>query len=159
MSMPYWRSRACSIQAARRRLTTVLPEYWPEESPAKRAASRCPKKPVCMRREIVYLIGPSLNTNGGIGYAVATYFKSSLVRQYRLIHISTHREGNRLTKAWAFAKGVTRFLFLKLTRGGRLVHLHSGYGPSFVRKTAFFLISKHMGCRVVFQFHGGDFEK
>jgi glycosyltransferase involved in cell wall biosynthesis len=112
-----------------------------------------------MRREIVYLVGPSLRTNGGIGYAVALYFKSPLADQYELIHISTHREGNRLAKAWEFVKGLARFGFLKLTRGGRLVHIHAAYGPSFVRKLIFFIASKCLGCRIIYQIHAGYFDR
>src|SRR5881296_1921161 len=112
-----------------------------------------------MRPEIVYLVGPSLRTNGGIGYAIAQYLKSPLSRQYRLIHISTHREGNRLIKSWEFAKGLARFLFLRTTQGGRLVHIHAAYGPSFLRKLIMFSVSKCLGCRVIFQIHAGHFDR
>lgn len=112
-----------------------------------------------MKKEIVYLVGPSLRTNGGIGYAVAHYFKSSLASEYELIHISTHCEGNRFAKAWEFAKGFGRFIALRLTRGGRLVHIHAAYGPSFVRKFIFFAASKALGCRVIYQIHAGYFDR
>ena len=114
---------------------------------------------VSMAREIIYLVGPSLETHGGIGYAIGTYCNSPLASQYRLIHISTHCEGNRLTKAWAFAKGMVRFLFLKLTLGGRLVHLHSGYGASLLRKLMFNVVARSAGCHTIFHIHGGDFDK
>ena len=110
-----------------------------------------------MKREIVYLIGPSTETRGGIGYVIGTYLKSSLADHFELIHIVTQREGGALTKAVTFAKAVAKFVFLGLSRGGKLVHIHSSTGPSLFRKVFFFFVSRCMGFRVIFQFHSGHF--
>ena len=107
--------------------------------------------------QTVYLIGPSTDTQGGIGYVIGRYFDSDLRRQFRLIHIITQRDGSSLIKAWTFAKALFSFVFLKLKRGGRLVHIHSSSGPSFWRKSILLMIAKCMGCKVIFQIHSGAF--
>src|SRR5207249_12106205 len=91
--------------------------------------------------EIVYLVGPSRETNGGIGYVIGTLLSSNLGKQYRLVHIVTHRDGNRLTKAWCFIKGLLKFMFWRATEDGTLVHVNSGYGPSLSRKWMVLFIS------------------
>lgn len=110
-----------------------------------------------MKREIVYLIGPSTETRGGIGYVIGTHLKSSLADRFELIHIVTQREGGALTKALTYAKAITNFVFLRLSRGGKLAHIHSSTGPSLFRKVFLFFVSRCMGCRVIFQFHSGHF--
>jgi len=110
-----------------------------------------------MKREIVYLIGPSTETRGGIGYVIGTYLNSSLAARFELFHIVTQREGGAFTKSVTFAKALCRFAFLGMSRGGRLVHIHSSVGTSFLRKVCFFFIARCMGLPVIFQFHSGHF--
>src|SRR5437867_1437206 len=110
-----------------------------------------------MKRDIVYLIGPSTETRGGIGYVIRTHLKSSLADRFELILIVTQRDGGALTNALTYAKAVFKFVFLRLTRGGNLVHIHSSTGPSLFRKVFLFCVSRCMGCRVIFQIHSGHF--
>jgi glycosyltransferase involved in cell wall biosynthesis len=108
-------------------------------------------------KDIVYLVGTSTTTRGGIGYVIGAHLNSDLKRQFRLIHIITHQDGGPLLKAATYAGCLLKFLLLRLTLGGKLVHLHSSNGPSFLRKCLFFFLSKGTGCRVVFQIHSGGF--
>ena len=112
-----------------------------------------------MNRDIVYLIGPSTETRGGIGYVIGTHLKSALSDSHELIHIVTQRDGGALIKAVTYAKAVFRFFLLRLTRGRGLVHIHSSIGPSFYRKAVLFYLCRWTGCPVIFQFHSGHFLK
>jgi len=107
--------------------------------------------------QIVYLVGTSTGTRGGIGYVIGASLASELKHQFRLVHIVTHRDGTALQKVWVYAKSVVQFVFFKMLHGGKLVHIHSSSGPSFLRKALFFLLSKALGCRVIFQIHSGGF--
>jgi glycosyltransferase involved in cell wall biosynthesis len=110
-----------------------------------------------MKRDIVYLIGPSAETRGGIGYVIGTHLKSALADSHELIHIVTQRDGGPLIKAVTYAKALLRFALLRLFRGRGLVHIHSSIGPSFYRKVVLFYLCRWMGCPVIFQFHSGHF--
>jgi glycosyltransferase involved in cell wall biosynthesis len=106
---------------------------------------------------IVYLVGTSTHTHGGIGHVIAAQLASRLKDRFNLIHIVTHQDGSSWQKAWVFAKGLMQFLLLKTVHGGKLVHIHSSGGPSFLRKAVFFLLSKVLGCHVILQIHSGGF--
>lgn len=107
--------------------------------------------------QIVYLVGTSTTTRGGIGYVIGAYLSSELSSRFRLRHVVTHRDGSGPLKAWTYAKALMRFMVLRLTCGRGLVHIHSSSGPSFLRKALFLLIGKAFGCRVIFQIHSGGF--
>src|SRR5438045_9676612 len=87
-----------------------------------------------MKRGIVYIIGPSTRTRGGIGYVIGTHSKSGLSDSHELIHIVTQQDGGALIKALLYAQALFRFAFLRLTRGRGLVHIHSSIGSSFYLK-------------------------
>lgn len=108
-------------------------------------------------KHIVYLVGTSTATRGGIGYVIGAYLNSDLQNQFRLVHVVTHRDGSCLLKIWTYAKALVRFVFLRLTLGGRLVHIHSSDGFSFWRKALLLFLGKGLGCRVIFQIHSGEF--
>ena len=110
-----------------------------------------------MSSEIVYLIGTSTTTRGGIGYVIAAHLGSSLKDRFQLIHFPTHRDGSAWVKAATYARAFVGFLACKLRRGGRVVHLHSSSGPSFLRKLTFFLAARLLGCRTIFHLHSGGF--
>ena len=109
------------------------------------------------RKQIIYLVGTSTATRGGIGYVIGAYLSSELSSQFRLIHVVTHRDGSSLQKAWTYVKALMRFILLRVTCGSGLVHIHSSSGPSFLRKALFFLLGMGLGCRVIFQIHSGGF--
>ena len=50
---------------------------------------------IVSKRPVIYLVGNSRKTRGGIGYVIKSCLEAPfLQKKYRFIHISTHSDGN-----------------------------------------------------------------
>jgi glycosyltransferase involved in cell wall biosynthesis len=112
---------------------------------------------VIKSRDTVYLIGPSTETRGGIGYVISDYLKCSLNTEFSLFHIVTHRDGNKVTKLWTYVTALLRFTLVSVLQGRGIAHIHSSSGASFLRKCGIALISRCFRHRVIFHIHSGNF--
>ena len=112
-----------------------------------------------MRIPHIVMVGPSLDSAGGIASVVAVYKGGGLFERCNVLYIPSYKDGNLGTKLATALKGVCLFLSLVLRRRVSLVHVHSASRSSFVRKSVFILIALLARIKVVFQLHGGEFAK
>lgn len=102
-------------------------------------------------------VSTSPATRGGVASAVRSIRTTSLWDDWRIQHISTHRDGSHLARVGAFARGATRFGWVLLTDRPDVVHLHTASYGSFVRKSLLAGLCRRAGVPFVLQVHGGAF--
>lgn len=104
----------------------------------------------------VIMLGPSLDSMGGVASVAATLLGSRLAEDCELRYIGTVSEGSKLHKAAVFARSWLRFS--KLVGGCDIVHVHLALGNSFPRKLQFIKLAKRAGKKIVIHMHEGQFD-
>ncbi|MBP5387236.1 MAG: glycosyltransferase family 4 protein [Prevotella sp.] len=103
----------------------------------------------------VLSMGPDcVAPKGGIGMVLNTY--SGIYEEFKFI--STHREGNVLTKIWVFTKAICLLIPHLCGKEVEVVHIHGASKGSFVRKSILIMLSKAFGKKVIYHIHGGGFK-
>jgi glycosyltransferase involved in cell wall biosynthesis len=107
----------------------------------------------------IVLLGPSLDTVGGVSTHVRILFASELAQDYELLHFQVGSEGRRetvLQKFMRFAFGPVHLALLLLRTGAEVVHLNTSLQPkAYWRDLVYSIVAKLLGRRVVSQIHGG----
>lgn len=116
----------------------------------------------------VVVIGPSPGQPDGLATFIGILLTApSLRRDYELIHLDTTR-GKRgagvasrlnLINLGYFARQVAGFIGLALRRRPRVVHLPVTSYWAFWKDSAFIVLSRLLGMRVVAHLHGGMFDR
>lgn len=106
-----------------------------------------------VRRPRVIMLGPSLNSKGGIATVVNGYIGAGIGDICNFEYIETTKPGNAVAKALAGIRAYVRFR--KYLPGCDIVHLHIGAGISPARKAVFAMDAKAAGKSIVFHEHRG----
>jgi len=105
----------------------------------------------------ILMIGPGRDVKGGIPSVVNIYFKSDLLKDYNIIYISSHIDGNKFVKLIQFIKALFLFCRYMPVKDIKIVHIHSASRASFYRKSIFLILSKLCRKNVIFHIHGAEF--
>lgn len=112
-----------------------------------------------MKNHRVVLLGPSRDAVSGVSTHLNQLFESSLVDDYRLLHFQVGSEGRKETRGRRMLRIVGDPLALTLLlRRERpdIVHVNTSLEPrSYWRDIVYVMVAKLMGCKVVYQVHGG----
>ena len=107
----------------------------------------------------VLMLGTAPEGRGGVAALVAVLRSGGLFDAAQVRYVSTHREGSRLAKLDAAARGFWQAAAACL--GGRpaIVHAHAASHASFARKSLLLWLARAAGCQTIFHLHGGGFRQ
>jgi glycosyltransferase involved in cell wall biosynthesis len=97
------------------------------------------------------------SARGGIATFVTTIEETALWTEWNVRLISTHNNGNALSRSLRFAVSLSRFTIELLIHRPDVVHLNTAAYGSFVRKSILGWLSKSLRIPVVLHMHGADF--
>lgn len=109
---------------------------------------------MCKSEIRVLMLGPSLDSHGGIASVVNSYFASDLENQVKLTYIPTVSEGTRAHKLLCALRAFKAFQ--KTISRHNIVHIHISDGMSFYRKSMFVRFANAAGVPVVLHSHDGS---
>ncbi len=110
-----------------------------------------------MSRNRVYMVGPSLHTQGGISSVLAIY-KNQLTSLADMAFIPSYSGKNRLFDLYYFCTAFARILFICLLEEDPVFHIHTSTGGSYIRKSILTRLCKLFGKKVLLHLHGADFD-
>lgn len=99
------------------------------------------------------------DVQGGIAAVIERYYGSRLEDDYEMIYVEGYRDGGKLAKLVQFLKGYIRYTTVLYREEPDLIHIHSSFGPSFVRKSFYVNKAYRMGIPVINHIHGADFDE
>lgn len=105
----------------------------------------------------VLMIGPSLNSRGGMATVEKQYFEAGIEARCDVQFISSYDDGGKVKKVWIALSGFLRFL-VKLSSCD-IVHVHMASYASFDRKRVFLRTAHRAGKKTIIHLHGGRFEE
>jgi len=109
----------------------------------------------------ILMVGTAPEGRGGVAALVAVLRAGGLFEQASVRYVSTHREGNFLTKLGAAAGGFVQTLASLVCSWHRpaIVHAHAASHASFARKSLLLWLARCAGCQTIFHLHGGGFRQ
>lgn len=107
----------------------------------------------------IAMLGTAYDTKGGISSVVNVYREAGLFERWPIEYIATHRDGSKLQKILQAAKAVGRLSWLIVSRRLSLIHVHMASGPSFWRKSIYFLLARLAKVPFIVHLHGGEFDQ
>jgi glycosyltransferase involved in cell wall biosynthesis len=114
---------------------------WPEHAPC---------------HPTVALVGPSIDSRGGVAATLRTLCNSRLADDYGLVLVSTYRDGTTATKIAEATRGLAKLLRLCATGRVELVHLHASARGSLARKLLAIVVANGTKVPVVLHVHSGS---
>jgi len=111
-----------------------------------------------MSRFKVFIVGPSLKTQGGISSVNRVYIEN-FKDELNMKLISSYYGKSRLVDVLYFINSIVSVLFYCLTTKNAIFHLTSASRGSFLRKSMLARICKVFNKKVVFHIHGAEFDK
>ena len=105
----------------------------------------------------IVMIGASFTTRGGVTSVVNNYRQAGLFKEWPIVYIETHVDGNKLEKLIVAFSALLRFAIMLLQRKVVLLHAHTAERTSFWRKSIFMLIAFSVRCPVIFHSHAPEF--
>jgi glycosyltransferase involved in cell wall biosynthesis len=110
-------------------------------------------------RPRVVLLGPARTAVSGVSTHLNQLFGSTLADSAELMHFQTGSEGRQesgLQKLLRFAFSPLTFLGFLLFWRPDIVHFNTPMRPkSFWRDLAYLVVARLLGCKVIYQVHGG----
>lgn len=111
----------------------------------------------------VLMVGADLTSNGGIASVVKTYHAQHLANgepfQLDLLKTNYYKDRGKHWEAMIFARSSARLTRRLISRHPyELVHLHSSFGPSFVRKASMLLAAHARGVPTIIHLHSSAFD-
>ncbi len=107
----------------------------------------------------ILLLGPALTAVSGVSTHLQQLFSSELAQRFVLLYFQVGSEGRNEGMVAAMGRiflGPVGFFFRLLRSKASIVQLNTSLRPkSYWRDTAFLLVAKLLGRRVVYQVHGG----
>ena len=110
-----------------------------------------------MGSNVIVMVGPSLESKGGMASVVCTYKVAGLFNEWPIIYIKSHVEGTKWQKLLVAANGLLHFLWLLMQWKVGVLHIHVARDISFWRKSIFICMA-YLFLRPVFiHLHSGGF--
>jgi len=113
------------------------------------------KKSVVMNNKSkILMIGPDMNSLGGISSVIKLY------KNYGLdcTNLSSYKDGNIFTKLNIYFFFLIKYILILVTNKNiQLVHIHTASRGSFLRKALAFKIAKLFHKKVILHIHGAEF--
>ncbi len=109
------------------------------------------------QRSIVYIIGPSFRTQGGISSVLLIYhnhFRDPLNMRF----IPSYSGNSRIADVVLFAVAFVRVFFLCIFEKHAIFHIHSSTYASFIRKSMLARCALIFRKKVILHIHGADFD-
>ena len=107
----------------------------------------------------ICMVGPDPKVMGGVASVVSGYLNSSMVREFDLKYISSHKDGSKLKKLMVAAIAYLTFIWMCIFNRPDIIHIHSSFGASFYRKMFFIIIGKWFSVPVINHIHGAEFDE
>lgn len=112
-----------------------------------------------IHRRSVLLCGPSRNAVSGVATHLNQLLHSAVAESYSLHHFQIGSEGRKesyLQKVIRFVSSPISLVMCVLQRQPDIVHLNTSLVmKAYWRDLVYMLVSKALGCRIVYQVHGG----
>lgn len=106
----------------------------------------------------VFMVIPSFSAKGGIASVVSGYRGSALEKEFSITYFKTYRDGGKIIKLITAVCAYIKFFFALIFSRPDLVHIHSSFDASFIRKLPFIMMSAAFHLPVVNHIHGADFD-
>jgi len=103
------------------------------------------------------MVGPSIDSKGGISTVVRGYREAGLFDRWGVVYLDSHVEGSRLRKLSVALRSLGKVVVMLASRRVALLHVHVAVQVSFWRKVAYIAVALVARCPVVFHLHGGRF--
>lgn len=110
-----------------------------------------------MRKNTIYMVGPSLATKGGIS-SVLAYYKANLSERFPYRFIASYSGESRLLDFVLFGLSFLRVLFLAVINPSAVFHIHASTGGSFLRKAILLRVITMAGRTCILHIHGADYD-
>jgi len=111
-----------------------------------------------MRKKYIVMIGPSITSKGGIASVLSNYKKAGFFNQFNVKYLSTHIEGNKISKLWLALSMWCYLCWLLITGQVLLLHAHVARWNSFWRKSVFLVLMLVFRRPYIVHIHSGGFE-
>jgi glycosyltransferase involved in cell wall biosynthesis len=102
----------------------------------------------------VLMIGPGRRGRGGIDAVIWAYTKSPVWDSYACRWLETYEDSGTMAKVWVAARALLRAPFA-IWRSD-IIHIHTAFRASIVRKSLFLMIAKALGKKVIMHVHDYD---
>lgn len=113
-----------------------------------------------MIKRKILIVSPLLHAVSGVATHINILFNSDLKDTYRFIHCAIGSEGrieNFPKKLIRLFYGPLNFFWVLISRNPGIIHLNTSINfKAYSRDLMFFLISKLLGRKIIYQIHGGD---
>lgn len=108
-----------------------------------------------LSRKVLTLSAHYNPPKGGVAQVVSTY--SNMFDGFR--HVATKKGSKIYQKVFSLILAVPYFLFLCITSGVEIVHIHGSSNNSFYRKRIFIYLSRLLGKKIIYHVHGAEYKK
>jgi glycosyltransferase involved in cell wall biosynthesis len=102
----------------------------------------------------VLIIGPSLDTKGGISSVIINHKSTKLWDDWGCLFLPSYHDKNNLYKIFYFFKSF--FYFLYVINDFNIIHIHFSQPTSAFRKSLFFIIGKLYKKIIIVHYHGNN---
>ena len=104
-------------------------------------------------RSKILMIGPDLNSFGGIS-AVIKLYKDNNLYDGNVIYLASYKKGNIFLQLIFYPIFIIKYIFtLLLNKNIKLIHIHTASNGSFLRKYVVFKIAKLFHKKIIFNIH------
>lgn len=103
----------------------------------------------------VLYIAPSLSVKGGISTVIKDYLGTDLPKRYKIILVSSHRDGPKTLKLITAITGLAQTFFFFVFKKIDIVHIHGSAQTSLKRKFIYYKVACLFARKIIFHFHGG----
>lgn len=109
-------------------------------------------------KNIIYMVGPSLQTQGGIS-SVLNAYKAGFSGRLRLVFIPSYSGSGRFKDIVFFVFALVRVFLAAAFNGNSIFHIHMASKGSYLRKSMLSKLPLLFGRKVIFHIHGAMFDK
>ncbi len=131
----------------------------PDLEPQVRAAARADGEARSAGGPLVLLLGPARDAVSGVSTHLNQLFESTLSSRFRLIQFQVGSEGRGHSRAATLRRLITSpfaFAVCLVRTRPQIVHINTSFEPkSYWRDIVYLALAKVMGCKVIYQVHGG----
>lgn len=110
------------------------------------------------QRHRILMLGPSMDSKGGIASVINAYYQSGLFDECGIEFIPTYRDGNFFGKIGAFSSAFFKFIPRLFSNPIKLTHAHVAQRTSFYRKSCFLALALIARKPYIIHLHGSEFK-